>query len=326
MAGARPLRILMLTTSYPPAAGVPNGAFVHRLAARLVAAGHEVDVLAPHAEGAQSRVEDGVRSHFFRYAPSRLELLAYGPGMVYNLSVDRRRLALLPSFGAAFAVAAARHARRADVVHGHWLPAGMVARVTRRPFVTTVHGSDLALAERVPGTGARDALQPRHDRRQRGHAPRAREAGAARRHPRRAAGRRRVPGPALQRGDARPAAVRRPPGRREGRRHADVGLAGDPGGRTRTRRSTSSASARWPSSSTATACGCSGASGRTRSPACTPTRRPWSCRHGATRSRSPAWRHGDGPAGRLHAGGRHGRPRARRRRRPRRAARRPGRA
>ena len=35
-------------------------------------------------------------------------------------------------------------------MHGHWLPAGMVARVTRRPFVTTVHGSDLALAERVP--------------------------------------------------------------------------------------------------------------------------------------------------------------------------------
>jgi glycosyltransferase involved in cell wall biosynthesis len=150
MAGARPLRILMLTTSYPPAPGVPNGAFVHRLAARLVAAGHEVDVLAPHAEGAESRVEDGVRSHFFRYAPTRLELLAYGPGMVYNLSVDRRRLALLPSFGAAFAIAAARHARRADVVHGHWLPAGMVARVTRRPFVTTVHGSDLALAQRVP--------------------------------------------------------------------------------------------------------------------------------------------------------------------------------
>ena len=103
----------MLTTSYPPAAGVPNGAFVHRLAARLVAAGHQVDVLAPHAEGAHSRVEDGVRSHFFRYAPSRLELLAYGPGMVYNLSVDRRRLALLPSFGAAFALAAARHAGRA---------------------------------------------------------------------------------------------------------------------------------------------------------------------------------------------------------------------
>jgi glycosyltransferase involved in cell wall biosynthesis len=150
MAGARPLRILMLTTSYPPASGVPSGPFVHRLAARLVAAGHQVDVLAPHASGAASRVEDGVRSHFFRYAPTRFELLAYGAGMVYNLSADRRRLALLPQFGAAFAFAAARLARRADVVHGHWLPAGMIARVTRKPAVTTVHGSDLVLARRIP--------------------------------------------------------------------------------------------------------------------------------------------------------------------------------
>ena len=140
----------MLTTSYPPASGVPSGPFVHRLAARLVAAGHQVDVLAPHASGAASRVEDGVRSHFFRYAPSRFELLAYGAGMVYNLSADRRRLALIPPFAAAFAVAAARLARGADVVHGHWLPAGMVARVTGRPSVTTVHGSDLVLARRVP--------------------------------------------------------------------------------------------------------------------------------------------------------------------------------
>lgn len=141
----------MLTTSYPPASGVPSGPFVHRLAARLVAAGHQVDVLAPHANGAASRTEDGVRSHFFRYAPSRFELLAYGAGMVYNLADDRRRLALLPQFGAAFTAAAARHARHADVVHGHWLPAGMIARISsRKPAVTTVHGSDLVLARRVP--------------------------------------------------------------------------------------------------------------------------------------------------------------------------------
>ena len=80
MVGERPLRILMLTTSYPPAEGMPNGVFVHRLAARLVAAGNEVDVLAPHEAGAVGRNEDGVRSHFFRYAPDRFERLAYGTG------------------------------------------------------------------------------------------------------------------------------------------------------------------------------------------------------------------------------------------------------
>jgi len=150
MVGERPLRVLMLTTSYPPAPGVPNGVFVHRLASRLAAAGHEVEVLAPHEPGAVERVEDGVRSHFFRYAPGRLELLAYGPGVMHNLQHDRRLFALVPPLAGAFAVAAARLARRADVVHGHWLPAGMVARTTLRPSVTTVHGSDLAVARRVP--------------------------------------------------------------------------------------------------------------------------------------------------------------------------------
>ena len=279
----------MLTTSYPPAAGVPNGAFVHRLAARLVAAGHQVDVLAPHAEGAHSRVEDGVRSHFFRYAPSRLELLAYGPGMVYNLSVDRRRLALLPSFGAAFAVAAARHARGADVVHGHWLPAGMVARVTRRPFVTTVHGSDLALAERVPAL-VRATLS--------NHVTIAVSEDMRRELSKLApnADIRVVPPggvefPARPYSDATPGRLLFV-GRLVDVKGVDTLMSAWPAIKAahRTRRSTWSASGRWPSSSTATACGCSGASGRTRSPACTPTRRPWSCRRGATRSRSPAWR------------------------------------
>ena len=70
--------------------------------------------------------------------------------MMHNLSRRPPAGRAAAVVGAAFAIAAARLARRADVVHGHWLPAGMVARVTRRPFVTTVHGSDLALAERVP--------------------------------------------------------------------------------------------------------------------------------------------------------------------------------
>ncbi len=75
---------------------------------------------------------------------------------------------------------------------------------------------------------ARDARLERGDRRQRGDAPRAGVDRAARRHPGRAAGRRRAARPPVCAGDPGPAAVRRPPGRRQGRRHADVGLAGHP--------------------------------------------------------------------------------------------------
>ena len=280
----------MLTTSYPPASGVPSGPFVHRLAARLVAAGHQVDVLAPHASGAASRVEDGVRSHFFRYAPSRFELLAYGAGMVYNLSADRRRLALLPQFGGAFTVAAARLARHADVVHGHWLPAGMIARVSsRKPAVTTVHGSDLVLARRVPAlvraTLSRnvaiavseemrrelEAIAPRADIRvvpPGGVELPARPYDEA------------IPGRLLFVGrlvdvkgvDTLMSAW---PAIRAAVPHATLDVVGDGPSRT---------------SSTVTACARSDGCGRTRSAGSTPPRRRSWCRRAATRSRSPAWR------------------------------------
>ena len=145
---AVPKRVLMLSTSYPPTPGAPSGPFVHRLAARLVAAGCEVTVVAPAGDGAQPRVEDGVRSVFFRYAPSRFERIAHGDGIAYNVRARPVSAVLVPGLMAAFAAAAARHAGRAEVVHAHWLPSALAARTTRLPRVVTVHGSDLLLADR----------------------------------------------------------------------------------------------------------------------------------------------------------------------------------
>jgi glycosyltransferase involved in cell wall biosynthesis len=145
-----PPRVLMLTTSYPAVPGAASGPFVHRLAARLVAAGATVSVLAPGGPEARARIEDGVRIEFFRYAPRRLERLAHGEGIAANLAGDRRLAALLPSFLTAFATRARLLARGAEVVHAHWLPAGLVAAGTGRPRVVTVHGSDLVLGRRVP--------------------------------------------------------------------------------------------------------------------------------------------------------------------------------
>jgi glycosyltransferase involved in cell wall biosynthesis len=46
--------------------------------------------------------------------------------------------------------AARRAARQADVVHAHWLPNGLPAALAGKPFVLTLHGTDVALAERAP--------------------------------------------------------------------------------------------------------------------------------------------------------------------------------
>jgi len=123
------VKVAVLTTSYPRFAGDAAGRFVADAVQRLRERGVEVEVVSPAS---------------FRHFG-----LAYGAGVAGNL---RRRpwLALaLPLFLAAFARAARRGARDADVVHAHWLPAGAVALAARRPVVLTVHGTDVELARRA---------------------------------------------------------------------------------------------------------------------------------------------------------------------------------
>src|SRR6185312_4079297 len=76
--------------------------------------------------------------------------IAYGHGVVGNLRAAPWKAALLPAFLASFAAAARRAARDADVVHAHWLPSGLAARATGKPFVLQVWGTDVELARRVP--------------------------------------------------------------------------------------------------------------------------------------------------------------------------------
>jgi glycosyltransferase involved in cell wall biosynthesis len=124
------VRVLVLTTSYPRHAGDPAGGFVADAVERVRAAGVEVEVVAPTA---------------FRHFG-----LAYGDGMLANVRAKPLRILALPLFVAAFWHAARGPARRADVVHAHWLLAGLVAVMLRRPAVIQVWGTDVVLAQRAP--------------------------------------------------------------------------------------------------------------------------------------------------------------------------------
>ena len=72
--------------------------------------------------------------------------VAYGAGVVGNLRARRARALALPAFLSAFSRAARRAARDADLVHAHWLPSGLVALSTGRPFVLQLWGTDVELA------------------------------------------------------------------------------------------------------------------------------------------------------------------------------------
>ena len=72
--------------------------------------------------------------------------IAYGDGIVQNLRRRPWLVLLLPLFIAGFARAARRGARDADVVHAHWIPSGLAALATGKPFVLQVWGTDVAMA------------------------------------------------------------------------------------------------------------------------------------------------------------------------------------
>jgi len=132
------LKVTVLTTSYPRRAGDVAGLFVADQVQRIRERDVEVEVVSPAS---------------FRHFG-----VAYGAGVAGNLR-RRPQLALaLPLMLAGFARAARRASRDADLVHAHWLQAGVVALATRKPFVVQVWGTDMELARRAPAL-ARSVLR-----------------------------------------------------------------------------------------------------------------------------------------------------------------------
>jgi glycosyltransferase involved in cell wall biosynthesis len=129
------LKVAVLTTSYPRAAGDVAGLFVADQVERIRERGVEVVVVSP--------------ASFRHYG------IAYGAGVAGNLRRRPHLVLALPLMLAGFAHAARRAAADADLVHAHWLPAGAVAMTTRKPFVVQVWGTDVELARRVPALARR---------------------------------------------------------------------------------------------------------------------------------------------------------------------------
>ena len=121
------MRVAVLTTSYPRHEHDFAGRFVADTVERLRARGVDIEVLAP--------------GDFRDFG------LAHGDGVAANL---RRKPWAAPLLLGSMARAARRSVATADLVHAHWLSAGVAAAASGRPFVLTLHGSDVALARRAP--------------------------------------------------------------------------------------------------------------------------------------------------------------------------------
>lgn len=151
------MKVLFLTHNFPRHAGDAPGSFILRLATALRNDGIETSVLAPAAEDCASHDSlDGIPVERFHYAPRRFETLAYTGNMASQVQASwSARVTLLGFLGAEFRSAVRlRREFKPDVVHAHWwFPNGLVGtwlgRMSNKPLVTTLHGSDVRLARSV---------------------------------------------------------------------------------------------------------------------------------------------------------------------------------
>jgi len=152
------MRILMVAHSFPRSPGDIAGAALWRLAEGLVGRGHEVTAIAPADRGDVGEPMLGrVRVRRVRYASPAAEVLAYQGTMhvqaarnpLHAVNVVRMVRAL------SRAVEEEIQGGGVHVVHANWwVPGGLAVRYARRqgrPFVVTLHASDVRLAGKVPG-------------------------------------------------------------------------------------------------------------------------------------------------------------------------------
>lgn len=163
----RPLRVLILTSSYPRSSEDTAGVFLRYLAENLSQSGLEVHVLAPADRERGTRVEGGIHVHRFQYFPTRFQKLAYGSGILPNLKQNPWLWIEVPFFVTLMGYALLRQLskERPDLIHAHWvLPQGLIAVLAKLfyklPVITTAHGGDaFALRGRLLGSLKRFVLR-----------------------------------------------------------------------------------------------------------------------------------------------------------------------
>jgi glycosyltransferase involved in cell wall biosynthesis len=151
------MRIVMVSHSFPRAEGDVAGAFIWRLAEALVGRGHGVSVIAPSHQGETGEPMLGtVRVRRVRYATAKRETLAY-QGTMHQLAASPIGAITFARLVRALGKAVTEEVRAsaANVIHAHWwIPAALAVKMADRvgrPYVVTVHGSDVALARKLPG-------------------------------------------------------------------------------------------------------------------------------------------------------------------------------
>jgi glycosyltransferase involved in cell wall biosynthesis len=152
------MRVAVLAHSFPRFPGDTHGTFVKRLSEELALLGHEVHALVPFDPELRDDPASPVTVHAFRYVrPDRWHRLGYSRTLHRDLGMRLAAWLQSPLYFP-FAIRALDRLiedHDIELIHAHWiLPNGYVAaRAAARlrvPFVASLHGSDVFMAERNP--------------------------------------------------------------------------------------------------------------------------------------------------------------------------------
>lgn len=137
-------KVLVLTTSFP-IKGFPVGMHVFNKCKFLSKKGVEVTVVAPHHsyEKMKEKIDGFTVVRFPYFIPFSLQKVAYGSGMPQNIKGSLLAKIQAPFFLLSFFFFSLKYARKCDIIHAHWFPAGLIGvflkKIFRKKLILMMH-------------------------------------------------------------------------------------------------------------------------------------------------------------------------------------------
>ena len=150
------MRIAILTSSYPRYPGDVAAPFVKSIAEAMAKSGHSIEVVAPYDPKVQKGETGSVRINRFIYFPIKsFHIMGHGRALEADVRLQPLAYFILPFYllGAFYTLWRVTGRQKSDAIHVHWvLPNGpvaaLVAKFRRIPFLVSLHGSDIYIAEK----------------------------------------------------------------------------------------------------------------------------------------------------------------------------------
>ncbi|MCJ7694952.1 MAG: glycosyltransferase [Anaerolineaceae bacterium] len=150
------MRIAVITSSYPRFEGDGTAPFVQSLAEAMRLSGLNLQIVAPYDISIQEQPGEKIKVNRFKYVrPLKWHILGHARSLKGDVHLRPLSIILLPLFllSAFFCLLRVTRMQRSDIIHAHWLlPNGLVAawvaRIRKIPFIVSLHGSDIFVANK----------------------------------------------------------------------------------------------------------------------------------------------------------------------------------